>query len=139
MPAEVQACRVAIAGASSLVGKELKQLLEEDHFPAAEIRLLDEDVAAGTLAEAGGEPVVVQAVDEESFERVRIAFFAGNRGFAARHGETALRAGATVIGLCGGLARAPLARRWIPALDALLPRPWPSADPASGQVYLAPA
>jgi len=137
MPAEVQACRVVIAGASSLVGKELKQLLEEDHFPAAEIRLLDEDVAAGTLAEAGGEPVVVQAVDEESFERVRIAFFAGNRAFAARHGETALRAGATVIDLSGGLAGAPLARRWIPALDALLPQP--SADPASGQVYLAPA
>ncbi len=136
MPAEVQACRVAIAGASSLVGKELKQLLEDGTFPAAEIRLLDEDIAAGTLAEAGGEPVVVQAVDEESFERLRFVFFAGNRAFAARHGETALRAGATVIDLSGGLAEAPLARRWIPALDALLPPP--SADPASGQVYLAP-
>ena len=104
MPADIQTCRVAIAGASSLGSKELKQLLEETSFPATEIRLLDEDVAVGTLTEAGGEPAFIQAVNEKSFERVRFAFFAGAPAFAARHWETAQRAGATVIDLSGGLA-----------------------------------
>ena len=140
MPADVQACRVAIAGASSLRGKELKRLLEDGNFPAAEIRLLDEDIAVGTLTEAGGEPAVVQAVDEESFERVRFAFFAGAPAFAVRHWETAERAGATVIDLSGGLAEVPSARRWIPALDSLLPPPPAQTSPqAAGRLFLSPS
>lgn len=135
MPADVQACRVAIAGASSLAGKELKQVLEDDGFPASEIRLLDEDIAIGMLTEAAGEPALIQAVDEESFERVRFVFFTGAPGFAVRHWETARAAGATVIDLSGGLGSVPSARRWIPALDALLPPP--PAQPLA-QVYLAP-
>ena len=46
--------RVAIAGASSMLGKELKLWLEESNFPALEIRLLDEEIVAGTLTELGG-------------------------------------------------------------------------------------
>ena len=40
--------RVAIVGASSLLGKELKQVLEDRNFPVSEIVLLDESVVAGT-------------------------------------------------------------------------------------------
>jgi aspartate-semialdehyde dehydrogenase len=139
MPTDVQACRVAIAGASSLRGKELKQLLEDGDFPATEIRLLDEDIAAGTLAEAGGEPVLIQAVDDDSFENVRFAFFAGTPLFAARHWESAERAGATVIDLTGGLAEVLSAQRWIPALDSLLPPP-PAQTPrqAAGRLFRSP-
>jgi len=140
MPTDVQAYRVAIAGASSLRGKELKQLLEDGSFPATEIRLLDEDIAAGTLTEAGGEPVVIQTVDDDSFERVRFAFFAGTPAFAARHWEAAERAGATVIDLSGGLADVPSAQRWIPALDSLLP-PAPAQTPgqATARLFLSPS
>ncbi len=141
MPADVQACRVAIAGASSLRGKDLKRLLEEGSFPAEEIRLLDEDIAVGSLTEAGGEPVVIQALDEDSFERVRFAFFAGLPAFALRHWQDAERAGATVIDLSGGLADVPGAVRWIPALDAALPRP-PAAQtpqPHTGKLFLSPS
>ncbi len=139
MPADVQACRVAIAGASSLRAKELKRLLEDGNFPAAEIRLLDEDIAVGALTEAGGEPAVIQAVDEESFERVRFAFFAGAPSFAARHWEEAERAGATVIDLSGGLAEVPSARRWIPALDSLLPPPAGAPAQGGGRLFLSPS
>ena len=59
MTAAPEAVRVAIAGAASLRGKELKQCLEESNFPAAEIRLLDEEVVAGTLTETGGEPAII--------------------------------------------------------------------------------
>jgi aspartate-semialdehyde dehydrogenase len=114
------AVRVAIAGAASLRGKDLKQLLEESNFPASEIRLFDEEIVAGTLTEAGGEPAVIETVDEDSFEHVRFAFFTGSPGFSVRHGVEARRAGATVIDLSGGLCVESGARLWIPALDGTL-------------------
>ena len=72
--------RVAIVGASSLRGKELKLVLEDRNFPASDIVLLDEPVAAGTLTEAGGEPAFIRALDENSFEGAQFAFFAGSTG-----------------------------------------------------------
>jgi len=132
--------RVVIAGAASLRGKDLKQWLEEANFPAAEIRLLDEEIVAGTLTEAAGEPAVVQTVDEDSFERVRFVFFAGSAGFSARHGAEARRAGATVIDLSGGLGAESGARPWIPALDSILPPPAEKVAPGeSPTLFLAPS
>ena len=141
MPADVQTCRVAIAGASSLLGKELKELLEGGSFAGAEIRLLDEEIAVGTLAEAGGEPVLIQVVDDDSFERVRFVFFAGSAAFAVRHWEAAERAGATVIDLSGGLAHVPSGLRWIPALDPVLTRPPAAQTPAprAAKLILSPS
>ncbi|HLJ23618.1 MAG TPA: Asd/ArgC dimerization domain-containing protein [Candidatus Acidoferrales bacterium] len=117
------AVRVAIAGASSLLGKELSAWLEESGFPASDIRLLDEEFVAGTLTEAGGEPAVIETVNAESFERVRFAFFTGSPNFTGRHAEEARRAGAVVIDLSGKLREEPSARLWIPALDAILSSP----------------
>lgn len=139
MPADVQACRVAIAGASSLRGKELKQLLEDGSFPAAEIRLFDEEFAAGTLTKAAGEATLIESIDEESFDRVRFVFFAGTPAFSARHWEAAERAGATVIDLSGGLGDVPSAQPWIPPLDSLLPPPAPRSAHAARKLYLSPA
>ena len=135
MARDEQGMRVVIVGASSLRGKELKEVLEEGSFAAAEIGLLDEETAAGTLTEAGGEPVVIQTVDEDSFEHARFAFFAGDAAFAAAHWRAAQRAGATVIDLSGGMADAPSSVAWIPALDALLP---PTEKQPADAVYIAP-
>jgi aspartate-semialdehyde dehydrogenase len=125
------AVRVAIAGAASLRGKELKIFLEESNFPAGEIRLLDEEIVAGTLTESGGEPAVIETVDEDSFERVRFAFFTGSPRFSVRHAGEARR---------GGLGAEAGARPWIPALDAVLASP--EAKVAPGEPYslfLAPS
>src|SRR6266849_2252366 len=81
------AVRVAIAGAASLRGKELKQCLEDSNIPTSEIRLLDEEMVAGTLTEAGGEPAVIETVDEDSVECVRLVFFTGSPGLSARPGR----------------------------------------------------
>src|ERR1700735_5759970 len=77
--------RVAIVGASSLRGKEVKLVLEDRTFPASEITLLDEPALAGTLTEAGGEPAFIRALDEDSFEKSRFAFFAGSANDAERN------------------------------------------------------
>lgn len=123
MTSPQEAVRVAIAGAASLRGKELKLWLEESNFPASEIRLLDEEIMAGTLTDAAGEPAVIETVDEDSFERVRFAFFTGSAGFSARHGMEARRSGAAVIDLSGGLGAEPGVKPWIPVLDLVLPSP----------------
>jgi aspartate-semialdehyde dehydrogenase len=110
--------RVAIVGASSLRGKELKHVLEDRNFPASEIILLDDTVMAGTLTEAAGEATFIRALEEDSFEGARFAFFAGTAGDTERNWQTAQRAGATVIDLTGALAQLANAVSWIPALDA---------------------
>src|SRR5579863_3929879 len=123
MPLPESFVRVAIAGATSLRGKDLKYYLEESDFPAGEIKLVDEDLLSGTLTEVGGEPAIVQAVNESSFEGLRFVFFAGSASFAAQHGPAAERAGASVIDMTGGLWSGDRARLWIPPLDSLIPPP----------------
>src|SRR4029077_13792089 len=123
MTSSSEAVRVAIAGASSLLGKELNLWLEESNFPASEIRLVDEEFVAGTLTEAGGEPAIIETVTEESFERVRFAFFTGSPEFSKRHAEEARRAGAVVIDLSGGVGSDATDKPWIPMLDSVFSSP----------------
>jgi aspartate-semialdehyde dehydrogenase len=102
MPAmERESQRIVIAGASSLLGAELKLLLEESKFAGWDFRLLDEEIAAGTLTEAGGEPAVIQPVEEGSFEKARFIFLTGSTDFTLANFEMAHRSGATVIDLSG--------------------------------------
>ncbi len=140
MTSPKEAVRVAIAGASSLLGKELNLWLEESNFPASDIRLLDEEFVAGTLTEAGGEPAVIETVTEDSFERVRFAFFTGSPEFSKRHAAEARRAGAVVIDLSGGLGTDANARPWIPTLDAVLTSPVESVPPGEPQsLFVVPS
>lgn len=118
--------RIVIAGASSLLGAELKSLLEESRFAGAEFRLVDEEVAAGTLTEAGGEPAVIQPVEEGSFERAGIVFFSGSPGFTLTNLSAARKSGAKVIDLSGASVSKPDAEPWFPKLDVLLSRKFSS-------------
>jgi aspartate-semialdehyde dehydrogenase len=136
--------RVAIVGASSLRGKELKLVLENRNFPAGEIILLDEPILAGTLTEAGGEPTFIRALNEDSFERAGFAFFAGSAQDAERNWQAAQRSGAQVIDLTGAIGATGHAITWIPALESVLPRraatgiksgkPAPYSSPAPGVI-----
>src|SRR5438445_13616934 len=121
MPLDTKTCRLAIAGASSLRGRELKQMLEEGRFASSDIRLVDEELAAGTLTELAGEPAVIQAADDDSFDGAQVVFFAGSPALSKKHADSARRAGASVIDLSGGLADFPAAKFWIPSLDGLIP------------------
>jgi aspartate-semialdehyde dehydrogenase len=122
MPSTGSSNRVAIVGASSLRGKELKLVLEERNFPASEIILLDESIMAGTLTEAGGEPTFIRALNEESFEGARFVFFAGTAFDAERNWLAAERVGATVIDMTGAVASSGRFVSWIPSLDSILPQ-----------------
>lgn len=143
MPLPDDSLRVAIAGAASLRGQDLKIWMEESGFPAGEVRLLDEEPLAGTVTGFAGEATVIQPIDEDSFRGVNFAFFAGSRAFARRHGLIAARAGATVIDLTGELAGVSGARSWIPRLDAVLAAPKAAkgdgVGSAASAIYAAPS
>jgi aspartate-semialdehyde dehydrogenase len=134
--------RVAIVGASSLLGKELKQVLEDRNFPASEIILLDESVMAGTLTEAAGEPTFIRALEEDSFEGARFVFFAGTPADAERNWRTAQRAGATVVDLTGAVSvpnsDGPDALAWIPSLSSVLLPSAPAPNGPLPMVYSSP-
>ncbi len=70
--------RVAIVGATSLKGKELKEVLESRAFAIDKLTLLDDAEAAGTLTENEGEPAVVNAVSPEVFSENDLVFFSSS-------------------------------------------------------------
>jgi len=111
--------RIVIAGASSLLGTELKSLLEESRFAGWDLRLVDEEMAAGTLTEAGGEPAVIQPVEEGSFDRARYVFFTGSPEFTLANFEPAHRSGAAIIDLSGRSAVVANSFAWFPGLEKL--------------------
>ena len=120
--------RITIAGASSLLGKEVTELLGSSPLPAHELRLLDDAALEGTLTDAGGEPAVIHKLVPGSFEGARLVFFTGIEEFAKRHWADAERAGAAVIDLSGGLSVVRKAVPSIPSLDPTLGSPRPTSS-----------
>ena len=95
--------KIAIAGASTLVGRELKEALSESPLAASSFVLLDDDQAKGQLDQVGDEVTIVQAIAPDAFDRVDFTFFAGSEELTRKHWREALRAGSTVLDLSGAL------------------------------------
>lgn len=95
--------KIAIAGASTLVGRELKDVLAESPLAAANFVLLDEESAQGQLDQVGDEITFVQAVAPEAFEHADFTFFCGSADLTRRYWREAQRAGSTVLDLSGAL------------------------------------
>src|ERR1700730_14345473 len=111
--------RIVIAGASSLLGAELRAVLSESRFSGADFSLVDEPIVAGTLTEAGGEAAGIPPVEEGSFNRAQCIFFAGSAEFTKRNLPAALNTGAKIIDLSGAAAEREDAVAWFPKLDWL--------------------
>ena len=118
MSADRNSQRIVIAGASSLLGAELKTLLEESRFAGWDLRLVDEENVAGTLTEAGGEAAVIQRVEEGSFHKARFVFFCGSAVFTKANLAAAREAGAAIIDLSGGALVGAKGRVWFPFQEA---------------------
>lgn len=111
--------RIVIAGASSLLGNEVKTILEESQFGAWELRLVDEEVVAGTLTEAGGEATIIQRVEEDTFRGARYAFLTGSTAFGKQCLTAAKDAGVRVIDFTHASLADPDAAPWFPRLETL--------------------
>src|ERR1035437_1744454 len=90
---------VALIGASSLKGKEIKALLGERHIRPHRLSLLDASEVQGHLTEFDDEPTIIQPVDKESFEGMTLAIFASSPEFTRVHWHLAESAGCDIIDL----------------------------------------
>lgn len=111
--------RLVITGASSLLGAELKSLLEESLFASWDLRLVDEENVAGTLTEAGGEAAVIQRVEEDTFRDAKFAFLTGSREFGKQCLAAARQSGAIVLDLTRASLSDPDSAPWFPRIEAL--------------------
>ena len=99
--------RAAIVGAASLRGKEVAEMLNERNFPAADIRLLDDDESMGQLEAMGDEISFIQRVRAEQFEHVDFTFFASDEECTRANWKDARDAGSAIIDLSSALENEP--------------------------------
>jgi aspartate-semialdehyde dehydrogenase len=95
--------KIAIAGASSLLSRELKDVLSESPLAASNFALLDEEETQGQLEQVGDEVTFIQVIGADAFERADFTFFCGSENLTRRYWQQALRSGSTVLDLSGAL------------------------------------
>src|SRR5213593_1773211 len=66
---------VAIVGSTSLLGKEVREMLEDRGFPMGRLALFETEEYAGLLQEFAGEIQITQVISPEAFQDIDIAFF----------------------------------------------------------------
>lgn len=89
--------RVAVAGATGLVGRTILQVLEERSFPVGRLVPLASERSAGTRLRFCGEDVEVQRLGRDSFAGCDIAFFSAGGVVSREYAPVAAEAGALVI------------------------------------------
>jgi len=67
---------VAIVGSTSLLGKELHDVLDTRGLPVGRLALLETEEYAGLLQEFAGEIQITQVIAPSAFDDIDIAFFA---------------------------------------------------------------
>jgi aspartate-semialdehyde dehydrogenase len=118
--------KIAIAGASSLLGRELKEALSESPLAEANFVLLDEEDVQGQLEQVGDEVTFVQAIGVDAFERMDFTFFCGTEDLTRKHWREALRAGSTVLDLTGALDQ---------ETGVLVRAPWLGSEAGSADLF----
>jgi len=91
------AYKVAIVGATGLVGQEFIKILEQRKFPVASIGLYASDRSAGKKVFVGHQEVTVKETSAESFQQVDIALFSAGTEISRHFSPIAAKAGALVI------------------------------------------
>ena len=89
--------KVAVAGATGAVGREMLKVLEEREFPVSELVPLASERSEGQTLEFRGGEMTVRRLRPESFEGVDIALFSPGASVSREFAPYAARAGAVVV------------------------------------------
>ncbi len=89
--------KVAVAGATGAVGREILKVLADRKFPVTELRPLASERSAGSTLEFAGGKVEVGLLSKDSFKGIDIAFFSAGGALSKELAPQAAAAGATVI------------------------------------------
>ncbi len=89
--------RVAVVGATGLVGEAMLECLSRRAFPVSEVVALASERSAGTRVDFGGRKLVVADLAGFDFEGVDFALFSAGGSVSREHAPRAAAAGAIVI------------------------------------------
>jgi aspartate-semialdehyde dehydrogenase len=89
--------RIAIVGATGMVGQEFIKVLEQRDFPMDSIDLLASDRSAGRKMFVGHREIVVEETVPESFKKIDIALFSAGAEISRYFSPIAAQSGAVVI------------------------------------------
>lgn len=89
--------RVAVLGATGLVGREIIRILEQRNYPISKLIPLASPRSAGKKILFKGEEITVESVSEESFKSTDIALFSAGGSTSKKWAHVAVDSGAVVI------------------------------------------
>ncbi|MEI6846422.1 MAG: aspartate-semialdehyde dehydrogenase [Chlorobiaceae bacterium] len=90
-------CRVAVLGATGLVGRTMLQVMEERKFPATDIVPIASSRSAGQVVQFKGNEFIIREPSRESFRGVDIALFSAGASASREWAYVAAEEGAIVI------------------------------------------
>lgn len=88
---------VAVVGATGLVGRTILKVLEERKFPIAQIYLFSSSRSAGRKINFSGNEIIIQELNNNSFEGVDLAFFSAGSQVSNVYAPIANNSGCIVI------------------------------------------
>ncbi len=109
---------IAIAGVTGAVGAEFVACLNRRNFPVGRLKALASARSAGKTLDFRGETVVIEELNENSFEGVDIALFSAGGGPARKFAPAAAKAGAVVIDNSSAFRMDPNVPLVIPEINA---------------------
>ncbi len=89
--------RIAVVGATGVVGRETIAILKERNFPVAELRLLASERSAGEQVDFGDDELFIEKLTPDSFKGMELVFFAAGGSISREMTKVAAEAGAVCI------------------------------------------
>lgn len=90
--------KVAVVGATGMVGQTMLQVLKERDFPISDLYLFASEKSAGQIIEFKDQAITVEALNEDSFNRsIDIALFSAGGEISLKYAPIAAASGTVVI------------------------------------------
>jgi aspartate-semialdehyde dehydrogenase len=109
---------VAIAGVTGAVGAEFIATMDRRGFPVRKLKPLASARSAGKTIDFRGQKVVIEEINDHSFEGVDIALFSAGSGVSKKFAPIAVKAGAVVVDNSSAFRMDPNVPLVIPEINA---------------------
>ncbi|MCO6418979.1 aspartate-semialdehyde dehydrogenase [Siccirubricoccus sp. KC 17139] len=110
--------QIAILGATGAVGHALLESLESRGFPVGGLRLLASPRSAGQRLPFRGQEITVEALGEDSFKGIDLAFFSAGATLSRQSAPLARAAGAVVVDNSSAFRMDPAVPLVVPEVNA---------------------
>ena len=109
---------VAIVGVTGAVGAEFIATMDKRNFPVGKLRALASARSAGKSIDFRGQRIVIEELNENSFDGVDIALFSAGGGISKKYAPIAVKSGAVVVDNSSAFRMDPNVPLVIPEINA---------------------